>query len=158
MRGLPIPSSKRSLRIWARKFFQARPRNSASSSRITPKNGQRSSAPLVSRRNSCAARLSERERDLDWPDIAQTVSAILVAVFSTFLVVAVLGRVKPVHDWLGARMTEIERRLEEAKRDRRPVGSERIKGGETVAPVEPPGRREAPPDDRLSSSPATPRE
>ena len=95
---------------------------------------------------------------MGWPEIAQSVSAILVTVFSTLLVVAVLGRVKPVHDWLAARVTEIERRLAEAKRDRRPLGSERVKGGETVAPIEPPGRREAPPDDRLHSTPATPRE
>ena len=68
---------------------------------------------------------------MGWPEIAQSVSAILVTVFSTLLVVAVLGRVKPVHDWLGARMTEIERRLAEAKRDRPPVDAERLKGGET---------------------------
>jgi hypothetical protein len=95
---------------------------------------------------------------MGWPEIAQSVSAILVTVFSALLVVAVLGRVKPVHDWLGARIIEIERRLAEAKRDRRPIGSERVKDGETVSPIEPPGRREASPDDRLRSTPATPRE
>ena len=95
---------------------------------------------------------------MGWPEIAQSVSAILVTVFSTLLVVAVLGRVKPVHDWFAARMTEIERRLAEAKRGRRPVDAGRIKGGEAVAPIEPPGRREAPPDDSLREIPAAPRE
>ena len=73
---------------------------------------------------------------MGWPEIAQSVSAILVIVFSTLLAVAVLARVKPVHDWLAARVTEIERRLAEAKKDRRPVGSERVKGDETVGPIE----------------------
>jgi hypothetical protein len=130
MRGLPIPSSKPSLRIWARKCFQARPRNSANSSRITPRNGRRSSAPRASRPSSCSARLGERERDLSWPDIAQSAAAILVAFFSTLLVVAALTRIKPIRDRIDARVTEIERRLAEKERDRQPVGVERIKDGD----------------------------
>jgi hypothetical protein len=66
---------------------------------------------------------------LDWPEIAQTLSALIVAFFGALLVVAVLARVKPIGDRLVARMTEIERRLAEGKRDRRPAAAEPVKGG-----------------------------
>jgi hypothetical protein len=67
---------------------------------------------------------------LSWPDIAQSAAAILVAFFSTLLVVAALTRIKPIRDRIDARVTEIERRLAEKERDRQPVGVERIKDGD----------------------------
>jgi F0F1-type ATP synthase membrane subunit b/b' len=70
------------------------------------------------------------EKMLSWPDIAQTLSATVVAFFSVLLVLAVLARVKPIRDRLAARKTEIERRLAEMERDRGSVRAEGVKGGE----------------------------